>query len=70
MDGKMKCTWINTYGVHPSERGWFKQVNAAKKEGTSFLGRLLVSMQLTPNEKPSLISTVAQHPKEPTSGNF
>lgn len=24
MDGKMKCSWINTYGVHPADRSYFK----------------------------------------------
>jgi hypothetical protein len=48
----MRATWINLYGVHPLERGWFQNNNGNKKEGTSFLGRILISMQLAPNEKP------------------
>lgn len=70
MDGKMKCSWINTYGVHPADRSYFKQVNSAKKEGTSFLGRVLIQMTLTPNDKPALARSIAHHPKEPTNGKF
>jgi hypothetical protein len=63
-DGKMRATWINLYGVHPLER------TGLKKEGSSFLGRVLISMQLVLNEKPLLYPAVANPMKEPSYSNF
>jgi len=49
-EGRMKSTWFNLYGVAPQERGWFTSHNYNKKEGSCYLGRVLLSMSLTPNE--------------------
>lgn len=51
-DGKMRSTWLNLYGVHPLERGWFSSNKGNKKEGSFYLGRVLISIQLAPNDKP------------------
>lgn len=69
-DGKMRATWINLYGVHPMERGWFQNNNGSKREGSSYLGRILISMQIAPTEKPSLYPAPANPVKEPNSSNF
>ena len=59
VEGRMKATWINLYGVPPLDRSWFAKVNYDKKEGTAFLGRVLISMALNPNDKPSFYMGVA-----------
>lgn len=66
----MKATWINLYGVLPLERGWFQNNKGSKREGSSYLGRVLISMQLTPSERPSLYPAPANPVKEPNSANF
>ncbi len=50
-DGKMKSTWFNLYGVAPLERPWFKS-GTSKKEGSNYLGRVLIQTVLAPNERP------------------
>jgi hypothetical protein len=49
-DGKMTSRWINIYGVHPKNRKKYKGLKFY--EGPSYLGRILISMYITPNEKP------------------
>lgn len=66
----MRATWINLYGIHPKDRGWFLSNNLSKKEGATFLGRVLIQMQLSPNEKPQLTTTMANPIKEPATSNF
>ena len=34
------------------------------------MGRVLISMQLSPNEKPQLVATMANPIKEPNTANF
>jgi len=51
-EGKMKSTWFNLYGVKPMDGGWFASNNGSKKEGSTFLGRVLIQSSLSPNEKP------------------
>ena len=43
----MEPRWINMYGILPSER---KPGNP--QSGSSFIGRVLVSLHLTENERP------------------
>ena len=48
-DGKMKPFWCNLYGMAPKDRN---KKTAKSPSGSSFLGRLLISMHLVPNERP------------------
>jgi len=45
----MKPQWINIYGTHPELR---TDRTKNKKEGTSFLGRVLIAFSLVSNERP------------------
>jgi hypothetical protein len=55
--GRMPAKWINLYGIPPNERNTGFIANFVKKrhpfEGTWFMGRILISFSLLPNEKPS-----------------
>jgi hypothetical protein len=64
----MRATWFNIYGSHPSERA--KIQKGAKKEGSCFLGRVLIAMILVPHEKPQLYPAIANPMKEPSSSNY
>lgn len=54
--GNLPFTWINMYGIPEDERpSWFeKMVSSGPRfiEGTDFMGRVLLSMNLIPHEKP------------------
>lgn len=41
-EGKMRATWINLYGIHPDDRA--QATKGGSKQGSSFLGRILISM--------------------------
>lgn len=48
-EGTMGVRWINLYGTKPMERsGRTKSL----REGTQYLGRILMNMKLIPNERP------------------
>jgi len=51
-DGRMTPRWINLYGVPPSERSIKTK---SLREGTSYLGRVLFAMNMSPAEWPSLV---------------
>lgn len=51
-DGRMKSTWFNLYGVPPLERGWFSSNSGNNREGSTYLGRVLIQTVLAPNERP------------------
>lgn len=64
----MRATWFNIYGSHPNER---KNIaKGDKKEGSQFLGRILIAMLLVPHEKPQMYPAIANPMKEPTSENY
>ena len=53
--GRMPAKWINLYGIPPWERNEGIQMGGKKKhpkEGTYFMGRILISFSLLANEKP------------------
>lgn len=50
-DGRMTKRWMNLYGTEPLERS---DRTKRKKEGTAYLGRVLVSLTMLSNEKPQL----------------
>ena len=64
----MRATWFNVYGAHPNERS--KIVKGEKKEGSQFLGRILLAMLLVPHEKPYMYTAVANPMKEPASEKY
>ena len=51
--GRMPAKWVNLYGIPP----WERNTNFTKikhpKEGTAYLGRVLISFTLLANEKPN-----------------
>jgi hypothetical protein len=49
MDGRMKPRWINLYGTPPQERS---SKTKSKKEGSQWLGRILIALNMVANEKP------------------
>jgi hypothetical protein len=57
MGGRMPAKWINLYSIPPWERNNGFMNNFVKirhpKEGTFFMGRVLLSFSLLPNEKPA-----------------
>ena len=69
-EGKIRATWFNLYGIHPLDRSWFQSATTKKKEGSYYLGRVLLSLQIAPNDKPQLFATMANPQKEPSSANF
>jgi hypothetical protein len=54
LEGKMEPRWVNLYGVAVSER-----VQGMPQSGSSFMGRLLLSLHLNQNERPQLTVTNA-----------
>ena len=52
-DGAMGVKWINLYGTKPLERS---SRTRSLREGTQFLGRILINIKLIPNERPQLNS--------------
>lgn len=56
LGGKIGAKWINLYGIPPTERNDY--VSGGKRKhpahGTAYLGRLLLSFNLTPNPKPTV----------------
>lgn len=54
--GNLPFTWISMYGIPQEDRlGWFEKMLSNKTrfiEGTDFMGRVLLGMNLIPHEKP------------------
>ena len=48
-DGRMPKRWINLYGIEPLERS---DRTKRKKEGTAYLGRVMIFLSMLSNEKP------------------
>lgn len=55
MGGRMAAKWINIYCIPPPERNKGLQIDKIlhPKEGTAFVGRVLLSFSCIPNESPS-----------------
>ena len=66
-DGRMAARWFNLYGVDPKERN---SKTKGKREGSSYLGRILISFSVVPNEMPQFQLTSAQPSKEPRQEMF
>lgn len=66
-DGRMPARWINLYGTLPSER---TPGTKGLREGTSFLGRVLLSFTMNPNEYPNLACMTSSPLKEPKTANY
>ena len=66
-DGRMPARWFNLYGIDPKER---TPRTKGKREGTSYLGRILVSFSVVPHEFPMLQLSSAQPSKEPRQEMF
>ena len=63
----MPARWINLYGTPPNERSPHTK---GLREGTSFLGRILLAMNMSPNEFPTLSVTNSVPLKEPKQTNY
>jgi hypothetical protein len=50
-DGRMTARWINLYGTRPLERS---KRTRGKKEGSQYLGRIIVAINMVTNERPQL----------------
>lgn len=66
-DGRMPLRWINLYGTKPLERS---SKTKMRKEGTSWLGRVLINFNLVTSERPMLGDSIAPAIKEPTPQNY
>jgi len=47
----MKARWFNMYGTHPNERN---AKTKGRREGSTYLGRVLIQFSLIPNDNPLL----------------
>lgn len=66
-DGRMSARWINLYGTHPLERS---PRTRGRKEGSQWLGRVLLAFNVVTNERPMLMSQQCNALKEPKNGCF
>jgi hypothetical protein len=66
-DGRMPARWFNLYGVHPLERN---PKTKGKREGTCYLGRILIAFNVAPHDYPQYQLTSAQPTKEPRQESF
>ena len=67
--GNLPFTWINMYGIPTDDRPsfWDKLISGNNRfiEGTDYMGRLLLSMNLIPHEKPERGSQYLSGSAEP-----
>ena len=66
-DGRMPIRWINLYGTKPLERS---SKTKMRKEGTSWLGRVLISFNLVSNERPMLGESIGPTINPPKVQNY
>lgn len=52
-DGRMSPKWIHLYGVLPADRN---AKTKGRKEGSSYLGRILISFSMIPSDRPQLMT--------------
>ena len=67
MDGGMKTRWFNLYGTNPKERS---SRTKSLREGTCYLGRVLINIRIVSTERPQFSSLVTNKLKEPKRGCF
>ncbi len=48
-EGRMPTRWINLYGTDPDKRS---DKTKGKKEGTSYLGRVMIAFSILPTDRP------------------
>ena len=60
----MPARWFNLYGTHPEDRA---DNTKGRKEGSTYLGRVLLAFSLVANERPQLNAGQANPIKEPKS---
>lgn len=72
--GNLPFTWINMYGIPPDDRpGFFDKMITGKTrfvEGTDYMGRVLLSMNLIPHEKPEKGNQYLSGSAEPDSQSY
>jgi hypothetical protein len=66
-DGRMTARWINLYGTQPLERS---KRTRGKKEGSQYLGRMIVAINMVTNERPQLQSAQGNAVREPPAENY
>ena len=73
MGGRMPAKWINLYGIPEEERNsTFKSKIIHPKEGTAFMGRIMLSFSLIPQEVPICATTQTNpfYEQDPQSYNL
>lgn len=65
--GRMSTRWFNLYGPHPLDRG---PRTKGLREGSVYLGRVLLAFSISPNDYPQLSSLPSNPLKEPKQSNF
>ena len=58
----MPVRWVNLYGTEPDKRS---DNTKGKKEGTSYLGRVMIAFSIIPAERPQLMAQLANQMREP-----
>ena len=66
-DGRMIARWFNMYGTHPNERN---AKTKGRREGSTYLGRVLIQFSLIPNEYPNLTVHHSNNISEPRQDNY
>jgi hypothetical protein len=66
-DGRMSPKWINLYGSPLDERN---ANTKGRREGSAYLGRVLLSFSLIPHERPALQASGSNSIKAPRNGYF
>jgi hypothetical protein len=65
-EGRMQSRWFNLYGTLPEDRSmFFTPATSYYLEGNAFIGRVLISMNINPCEKPVLTKASANLLREP-----
>ena len=63
----MRARWFNLYGTHPLERS---SKTKGRREGSSYLGRILLAFNVVPNDRPQLTTSQANEVKQPEIGHY
>jgi len=61
LGGRIPAKWINLYSIPPKERNKLGKKKKHPREGTYFMGRILISFAVLANEKPK-VATVPTNP--------
>ena len=63
----MPCRWFNLYGTDPAERTGRTR---GRKEGSQYLGRVLVAFSIYSSERPQLANIAANPVRPPKSRTY